>query len=70
MYSLRYNDLIAPMVKAVQELKAENDGLKTENSELKERLLKLEEMQNILASEIQKINATNPEPIEIKLGEK
>jgi trimeric autotransporter adhesin len=30
MYHLRYNDLLAPMVKAIQELKAENDRLKRE----------------------------------------
>ena len=30
-YSLRYNDLIAPLVKAIQELKEENDVLKAKN---------------------------------------
>jgi trimeric autotransporter adhesin len=30
MYELRYNDLLAPMVKAIQELKAENDALKNQ----------------------------------------
>lgn len=30
-YSLRYNDLIAPLVKAIQELKEENDLLKAKN---------------------------------------
>lgn len=34
-YQLRYNDLLAPMIKAIQELKAENDALK-------ERIDKLE----------------------------
>ena len=27
-YGLSYNDLIAPMIKAIQELKADNDSLK------------------------------------------
>lgn len=36
MYELRYNDLFAPMIKAIQELKKENE-------ELKVRLTKLEE---------------------------
>ncbi len=35
MLSLRYNDLIAPMVKAIQELKAENDVLKMDNNSLR-----------------------------------
>jgi hypothetical protein len=30
VYELRYNDLLAPMVKAIQELKNENDALKNE----------------------------------------
>jgi hypothetical protein len=30
MYQLRYNDLLAPMVKAIQELKVENDELRKE----------------------------------------
>ncbi|KAF5059855.1 Chaperone of endosialidase [anaerobic digester metagenome] len=38
MLSLRYNDLIAPMVKAIQELKAENDLLKADNQSLKAEL--------------------------------
>lgn len=35
MYELRYNDLIAPMIKAIQELKAENDKMKKEIETLK-----------------------------------
>jgi len=38
-YELRYNDLLAPMVKAIQELKAEN-------TELTDRLAKLETLVN------------------------
>ncbi|NOS84833.1 MAG: hypothetical protein HOP31_06815 [Ignavibacteria bacterium] len=47
-YQLRYNDLIAPMIKAIQELKSEND-------ELKDKLAKFEEMQSVLAVEIEKL---------------
>jgi len=39
MYELRYNDLLAPMVKAIQELKTESD-------ELKQRLLNIEQFVN------------------------
>ncbi len=46
-YELRYNDLLAPMVKAIQELKGENDALKVEVQSLKksnERLAELERL--------------------------
>lgn len=45
-YSLRYNDLIAPMVKAIQELTAENDKLRNEHKDLELRFKKLEEKLN------------------------
>jgi hypothetical protein len=51
-YELRYNDLLAPMVKAIQELEEENDRIKTENEELKARLQKIEQLQNLLMNEI------------------
>ena len=37
-YSVRYNDLLAPMIKAIQELNQELNFLKVENRALKERL--------------------------------
>lgn len=46
MYSLRYNDLIAPLVKAIQELKKENEELQKEGDE---RLTKLEDENKKLA---------------------
>ncbi|WP_198262529.1 tail fiber domain-containing protein [sulfur-oxidizing endosymbiont of Gigantopelta aegis] len=39
MMSVRYNDLLAPIIKSVQELSAENNALKTELSELKALIL-------------------------------
>ena len=42
MLSVRYNDLLAPMVKAIQELKAENDILKQQNQSLENRLKAIE----------------------------
>lgn len=42
-YQLRYNDLLAPMIKAIQELKIENDKMKSINDELMKRIEKLEE---------------------------
>ena len=41
-YGLRYAEFVVPLVKAVQELKAENDALKAENDNIKERLSALE----------------------------
>lgn len=52
-YELRYNDLLAPMAKAIQELKKENDALKKEMSEMK---MKVEgEIQNRIREEIRKV---------------
>lgn len=44
-YELRYNDLMAPMVKAIQELKSENDKLKEENSNLTEEVNRLKNIE-------------------------
>ncbi len=48
MYELRYNDLIAPMIKAIQELSEENQTLKVKYQNLEARLSKFEEIQNEL----------------------
>jgi trimeric autotransporter adhesin len=62
MYELRYNDLLAPMVKSIQELKAEND-------ELKNKLDKFEQMQNVLVNEIEKLKSKDGDIKEVKLVE-
>jgi len=59
-YEMRYNDLFAPMVKAIQELKAENEELKKNNEDLvsevellkstNDRIVKLEKMMNEMSS--------------------
>ncbi len=46
MLSVRYNDLLSPLVKAIQELKTENDMLKKQNESLEARLKKIEEKIN------------------------
>ncbi len=58
-YEFRYNDLFAPIVKAIQELKSENDELKSANEKLtlemqslktiSEKLVKLEKIVNELS---------------------
>jgi hypothetical protein len=47
-------NLLPVMVKAIQELENKNDKLKVKNENLEERLLKLEQTQNVLANEINK----------------
>ncbi len=42
MYGLRYDNFVAPLVKAVQELADQNETLKSENSELRKRLDNIE----------------------------
>ncbi|HEY3251118.1 MAG TPA: tail fiber domain-containing protein, partial [Ignavibacteria bacterium] len=54
IYSLRYNDLIAPMVKAIQELKEENQNLKNEIEELK----KVQDKVNVLEKIITDLTST------------
>jgi hypothetical protein len=49
-YELRYNDLLAPMVKAIQELKTENDKLKEENIKLADEVSKLRSIETRLAN--------------------
>lgn len=43
MLSVRYNDLLAPIVRAIQELKLENDKLKQQNESLQARLKIIED---------------------------
>lgn len=59
MYELRYNDLLSPMIKAIQELKAENDELKKKIESMEsveERLAKLEKY-IIEQNNIKKVNS-------------
>lgn len=46
-YELRYNDLMAPIVKAIQELKVQNDALRAENNLMRERLSALERKSSV-----------------------
>lgn len=66
-YHLRYNDLLAPMIKAIQELKSENEvlkeknnklmtELKSENEALKIKLESFEKIQEQLIKAIENIN--------------
>ncbi|PKP49510.1 MAG: hypothetical protein CVT94_04920 [Bacteroidetes bacterium HGW-Bacteroidetes-11] len=55
MLSLRYNDLIAPMVKAIQELKTENDALKLKNSSLKAEIENLNSGNNKTEERLEKL---------------
>jgi hypothetical protein len=46
-YGLRYSDFVAPLVKAVQELSAQNDSLKTINVRLAARLNRIKQLLGI-----------------------
>jgi trimeric autotransporter adhesin len=50
-------NLLPVMVKAIQELKSENDALKAENDLLKDRFSRFERAQQLLVSEIEKIRS-------------
>jgi trimeric autotransporter adhesin len=60
-------NLLPVIVKAIQELKNENDELKNRNQSLEDNLLKLLEMQNNLDMEIQKLNSNDGGAKEVKL---
>ncbi|MCX7875094.1 MAG: tail fiber domain-containing protein [Melioribacteraceae bacterium] len=68
-YHLRYNDLIAPMIKSIQELKSENDYLKTQNNELMKKLLAIEKVQMELVKLI-KENSSNDKQKFVNLTER
>ena len=61
-YELRYNDLLAPMIKAIQELKQQNDELVLFNQELAEQ-------NESLRKEIEEVQLTVSDQIELKLKE-
>jgi hypothetical protein len=74
MYELRYNDLMAPMIKAIQELKAEKDTeiakLKEENKKKDEKITELEKQLNDVIRVVNEFKQNQNEVKEIKLGEK
>lgn len=72
-YELRYNDLIAPMIKAIKELKVENEKketkilqLKNENTELKNRFSKIERVQILLINKVQSLESKDVKSEEVK----
>jgi hypothetical protein len=64
LYGLRYGDFVVPLVKAVQELSAQNDELKKENDELKKRLDKVESLLNGNTNSIQEITINTTAKLE------
>ena len=61
-YELRYNDLLTPMIKAIQELKNENNQLRSEVESLKsvkEQLAEIESLKKELVNEIRLIKAAS-----------
>ena len=70
MYELRYNDLLAPMVKAIQELKEENDRLKTEIETLKTDSKKTAELETMFLQLKEKIEQLETETQNVKVSNK
>lgn len=69
-YELRYNDLFAPIVKAIQELKSENDQLKAQLEdvkEIKEQLSEIKTLKEELSEQI-KLLKTNNEDADVKFS--
>ena len=64
-----YGNLLPVMVKAIQELKAEKDELKNENNEMKQRLLNLEQTQNLLISKLEILKSNDKVIKQVKSGE-
>lgn len=63
-----YGNLLPVMVKAIQELKAEKDELKNENNEMKQRLLSLEQTQNLLISKLEQLKSNDTEIKKVMSG--
>jgi len=63
-------NLLPVIVKAIQDLKKENDELKTATVELTDRLTRFEQIQNMLVNEIEKLKTNNNESVKVSLGEK
>ena len=63
-YELRYNDLLAPIIKAIQELKSENDQLKEEIKNLasvEEQLAEIQELKTVLIEQVKLLKDDNSE---------
>jgi len=63
-------NLLPVIVKAIQDLKEENDKLKMTNTELTVRLNKFEQMQNTLMTEIERLKTNSNKTTEVSLGKK
>ena len=63
-----YGNLLTVMIKAIQELKAEKDELKNENNEMKQRLLNLEQTQNLLVSKLEMLKSNDIVIKQVKSG--
>ena len=63
-------NLLPIIIKAIQDLKKENDELKVTNVELTSRLNKFEQMQNMLIAEMDKLKTNSNEITKVSLGEK
>jgi hypothetical protein len=63
-------NLLPIIVKAIQDLKKENDELKSTNVELTSKLSKFEQTLNLLVAEIERLKTNNNATTKVSLGEK
>lgn len=66
MYELRYNDLLAPMIKAIQELNAKCDSLQKENTVLTGKLNEVNELKENLIKLSMQVENLNSKTDELK----
>jgi galactitol-specific phosphotransferase system IIB component len=69
MYELRYNDLIAPMIKAIQELKEKSDEKDIEIAKLKGENKEIKSQLNEIKKVINKLKENNDDVKKVKMGE-
>jgi len=70
MYELRYNDLIAPMIKAIQELKVQNEKLVSELNDKETRISSVESQLNEILQVVNELKSKQADIKNVNIGVK
>jgi septal ring factor EnvC (AmiA/AmiB activator) len=70
MYELRYNDLIAPMIKAIQELKVQNEKLVSELNDKETRISSIESQLNEIQQVVNELKSKQADIKNVNIGVK